>query len=166
MALALLQTSNEDVEPIVDSYLLGTPTPEYRMAYVRYLVGAQRLPAAYAQTVRLNNQAPGFADAWLLRGSLEAQNKQDAAAEAALQGGVGVAPGDDVDALVGTFGEQISRMLEHPRALLARQHPGQDRRTNARLFAWLKAPIALSVFPCPALGHSSILVGVLRVALG
>lgn len=54
------------------------------MAYVRYLIGAQRLPAAYAQTVLLNNQAPAFADGWLLRGSLEAQNKQNAAAEAAL----------------------------------------------------------------------------------
>ena len=84
LALALLQTSNENVEPIVDSYLSGAPIPEYRMAYVRYLVGAQRLPAAYAQTLLLNNQAPTFADGWLLRGSLEVQNKQNAAAEAAL----------------------------------------------------------------------------------
>ena len=84
LALALMQTSNENLEPIIDNYLLGTPTPEYRMAYVRYLVGAQRLPAAYAQTVLLNSQAPSFADGWLLRGSLEAQNKQNAAAEAAL----------------------------------------------------------------------------------
>ena len=84
LALALLQTSNEDVEPIVNSYLLGTPTPEYRMAYIRYLVSAQRLSLAYAQTVQLNNQAATFADGWLLRGSLEAQNKQNAAAEAAL----------------------------------------------------------------------------------
>ncbi len=85
LALALLQSSNEDVEPIVDSYLLGTPTPEYRMAYVRYLVGAQRLPAAYAQTVLLNQQEPSFADGWLLRGSLAAQNKQNAEAETALK---------------------------------------------------------------------------------
>lgn len=85
LALALLQSSSEDVEPIVDSYLLGKPTPEYRMAYVRYLVGAQRLPAAYAQTVLLNQQEPSFADGWLLRGSLEAQNKQNAEAEAALK---------------------------------------------------------------------------------
>ena len=84
LALALLQTSNEDVELIVDGYLLGTPTPEYRMAYIRYLVSAQRLSLAYAQTVQLNNQAATFADGWLLRGSLEAQNKQNAAAEAAL----------------------------------------------------------------------------------
>ncbi len=84
LALALLQTSDQDVEPIVSSYLLGTATPEYRMAYVRYLVGAQRLPAAYEQTVALNTRYPTFADAWLLRGSLEAQNKQSAAAEAAL----------------------------------------------------------------------------------
>ncbi len=84
LALALLQTSNEPVEPIVDSYLLGAPTPEYRMAYVRYLVSAQRFTAAYAQTLLLNIQAPTFADGWLLRGSLEAQNKQNAAAEAAL----------------------------------------------------------------------------------
>lgn len=90
LALALLQTTNEDVEPIVDSYLLGTPTADYRMAYVRYLVGTQRLTRAYAQTVLLNNQAPTFADAWLLRGSLEAQNKQDAAAEAALKTYVGL----------------------------------------------------------------------------
>ncbi len=84
LALALLQSSSEDVEPIIDSYLLGKPMPEYRMAYVRYLVGAQRLPAAYAQTVLLNSQSPLFADGWLLRGSLEAQNKQNAAAESAL----------------------------------------------------------------------------------
>ena len=84
LALALLQTPNQGVESIVSGYLLGTPTPEYRMAYVRYLVGAQRLPAAYEQTVALNTQSPTFADGWLLRGSLEAQNKQNTAAEAAL----------------------------------------------------------------------------------
>ena len=84
LALALLQTPNQGVESIVSGYLLGTPTPQYRMAYVRYLVGAQRLPAAYEQTVALNTQSPTFADGWLLRGSLEAQNKQNAAAEAAL----------------------------------------------------------------------------------
>lgn len=84
LALALLQTSNAEAEPIVSNYLLGTPTPEYRLAYVRYLVGAQRLPAAYAQVVLLNSQAPTFADGWLLRGSLDAQNNQNTAAEAAL----------------------------------------------------------------------------------
>lgn len=84
LALALLQTSSEDVEPIVSSYLLGPATPEYRMAYVRHLVGAQRLPAAYAQTLILNTQSPTFADGWLLRGSLELQDKKNAAAQSAL----------------------------------------------------------------------------------
>ena len=84
LALALLQTSSEDVEPIVSSYLLGPATPEYRMAYVRHLVGAQRLAAAYEQTLVLNTQSPAFADGWLLRGSLELQDKKNAAAEIAL----------------------------------------------------------------------------------
>lgn len=84
LALALLQTSGADVENIVTTYLDGKPTPEYRLAYIRYLVGAQRMPAAYEQTQTLNAQAPTYAEAWLVRGSIELQNKKSEAAAAAL----------------------------------------------------------------------------------
>ncbi len=84
LALALMQPAAAGVEPIVTRYLAGQPAPEYRIAYVRYLVGARRLDDAYEQTQLLNAQAPTFPDGWLLRGSLELQMKKNDAAATAL----------------------------------------------------------------------------------
>jgi tetratricopeptide (TPR) repeat protein len=84
LALALLQISQQDVESIVNRYLLGAPAPEYRMAYIRYLVGAERIKSAYEQTLLLNTQAPDNIDGWLLRGSLEIQGNKFVAADQAL----------------------------------------------------------------------------------
>lgn len=85
LALALLQSAAQsEMEPIVTTYLAGTPAPEYRVAYLRYLVSVQRIPAAYTQALALTTHHPAFADGWLLRGSLEAQEKQADAAQASL----------------------------------------------------------------------------------
>ncbi len=84
LALALLPSSAGDVESIVTDYLASKPAPEYRVAYIRYLVGVQRLAAAYEQTQLLTTQAPTFAEGWLLRGSLEFQDKKNDAAAAAF----------------------------------------------------------------------------------
>ena len=84
LALALMQSAAADVEPIVTRYLAGQPAPEYRVAYVRYLVGARRLEEAYEQTLLLTTQAPTFPDGWLMRGSLELQMKKNEAAATAL----------------------------------------------------------------------------------
>lgn len=132
LALALLQTSNQDVESIVSNYLLGAPTPEYRLAYLRFLVGAQRLPAAYEQTVALNTQSPDFADGWLLRGSLEAQNRQNTAAEAALTTYVKLrAPADgDLDP------QEMDRPLVTAHVLLAQLAEQAGRYDDA--LAYLK----------------------------
>ena len=84
LALALLQASVADAEGIVADFLAGTPTPEYRVAYIRYLVGVQRMAAAYEQTLVLTAQTPNFAEGWLLRGSLELQDKKNETAATAL----------------------------------------------------------------------------------
>ena len=84
LALALLQPLPAASEPIVVRYLASQSAPEVRMGYTRYLVGAQRLDDASAQAKRLTTQTPLFADGWLIRGSLELQERKFAEAEESL----------------------------------------------------------------------------------
>jgi tetratricopeptide (TPR) repeat protein len=84
LALSILTVSQENLEPIIQRYLDGTPHAEFRVAYIRYLMGAQRDADAGVQMQRLTEEKPDFAEAWLLRGTLDFQHKKYAEAEAAL----------------------------------------------------------------------------------
>ena len=85
LALALLGTAAPDAESLVQSYLAGKPSAEFRVAYIRYLVGAQRIGHAYAQALQLTRQSPNYADGWLLQGSIELQESKFQEAEATLR---------------------------------------------------------------------------------
>ncbi|OYU45756.1 MAG: hypothetical protein CFE44_05825 [Burkholderiales bacterium PBB4] len=90
LALALVAHAPSEAEPMVLAYLSNRPTPEYRMGYIRYLIGKQRTVDAYGQVIETNVQSPDFPDAWLLRGSLEIQNKKNAEAQVSLDTYVGL----------------------------------------------------------------------------
>ena len=84
LATALIRPKAPAAEAMVRTYLTRKPTAVVRMAYARSLINAQRYAEAYAQTLALTKERPDFADAWLMRGSLELQDTKLALAESSL----------------------------------------------------------------------------------
>lgn len=85
LALNLMEAKGAQAEPLLLKYLGGKPMPELRMAYARRLIDSTRYTEALAQMRTLTQQAPAFADGWLIKGSLEFQEKKLAEAEASLK---------------------------------------------------------------------------------
>ncbi len=84
LSLNLLDYQFEAAQALLAAYLQGRPLPEVRMGYARKLIDLHRYPQALAQVERINQEQPEFADAWLVRGSIEFQNQALAKAEASL----------------------------------------------------------------------------------
>lgn len=80
LALALMGPKAPLAESIVKQYL-GTPEnrpkPEIRLLYARTLLTNARFNEALAQALKLSQDAPDFAQGWLILGSLQYQNSQD-----------------------------------------------------------------------------------------
>lgn len=85
LALNLMEAKTPAAEAVVRKYLAGKAIPEIRMAYGRTLIGAQRYSEALEQMKVLNQQKPEFPDAWLVRGSLELQDRGNTVAEKSLK---------------------------------------------------------------------------------
>lgn len=85
LALGLWDAKSPAAQSLLEHYLARKASPEIRMAYVRRLLGAQRGSEAYEQTVKATQESGDYADAWLVRGSLEFQDKKNDAAQASLQ---------------------------------------------------------------------------------
>lgn len=85
LALALMDAKLPEGEEMIRKTLAGKPSPEIRMAYIRRLLDAQRNAEAYSQVLTLTQQSPEFADGWIVRGSLEVQDKKAVTAEASLK---------------------------------------------------------------------------------
>jgi len=86
LALELMDPSQPQAEPIVKRYLEGPKAqPEMRIAYARVLVEGRRYADATAELAKLTAAKPELPEPWLLLGSLQAQARQDAAAEASLR---------------------------------------------------------------------------------
>ncbi|AMO22756.1 tetratricopeptide repeat protein [Ramlibacter solisilvae] len=82
LALELMEPKRPEAEPLVKRYLEGPqPMPELRMAYARALVDAQRYSEAAQQLQAVTAAKPDYPEAWLVQGSLQLQENQDAAAE-------------------------------------------------------------------------------------
>lgn len=85
LALALMGPNSPEAETILKGYLSHKPLPEMRMAYSRVLLGEQRYADSYAQMLLLSSEKPDFADAWLVRGTLELQDKKWKQSESSLK---------------------------------------------------------------------------------
>jgi tetratricopeptide (TPR) repeat protein len=85
LALALMDAKLPEGEEMIRKTLAGKPSAEIRMAYIRRLLDAQRNGEAYSQLLLLTQLAPEFPDGWIVRGSLEMQDKKTTAAEASLK---------------------------------------------------------------------------------
>ncbi len=84
LALDLMSPKLPQAEALVLAYLEGKPAPEIRMDYARALLDAQRYAEASEQLRRVTTEWPQFADAWLVQGSLQAQDNKLAEAEKSL----------------------------------------------------------------------------------
>ena len=85
LALELMDPKFPQAEPMVRRYLEGKPLPELRMAYARALLDAQRYSEAARQLQVVTAEKPEYPEAWLVQGTLQLQDNQDAAAEASLK---------------------------------------------------------------------------------
>ena len=85
LAIALIDPSAPAAEALVRKYLADKPVPELRMAYTRNLLITQRYAEAAAQMQVLTKESPEYPEAWLVRGSLELEEKKLAPAENSLK---------------------------------------------------------------------------------
>ena len=86
LALEAMGPATPLAEPMVRKYLAGkNASPMVRLAYARALAANQRYSDAATQLAVVTSQQPDLADAWLLKGSLHAQQNELPEAEKALQ---------------------------------------------------------------------------------
>ena len=87
MAIELMDPTLPAAEALVLQQLSQTAgaQTELRFAYARNLIGLQRYPDALAQLQTITRTQADFAQAWLLLGSLQLQEKQAINAEAAFK---------------------------------------------------------------------------------
>ena len=84
LALALMDPKLPAAEAIVRRHVQGKARAEVRMDYARALLNSQRYAESAVQIKMVTDERPDYAQAWLLRGILEQQNKQAQAAEQSL----------------------------------------------------------------------------------
>jgi tetratricopeptide (TPR) repeat protein len=128
LALELMDPKLPEAEALVRKYLAGDPLPELRMGYARALVDAQRYPESLQQLQMVTAQRPELAEAWLLQGSLLAQENRLEPAEAALKRYVDLAQRD-------TAAEERGRGLAQ--AYLALAQIAEKRQDFTASAAWL-----------------------------
>ena len=85
LAINLMDPKQPQAEAIVRRHLQGKPRPELRMDFARALLNAQRYSEASQQLALLTAEKPDYAQAWLVRGLLEQQDRKTAEAEKSLQ---------------------------------------------------------------------------------
>jgi tetratricopeptide (TPR) repeat protein len=85
LALSLMDPKLPQAEAIVKKYLDGRPRIEIRMDYARALLSRHRHMESAAQLNQITSEKPDYAQAWLVKGLLEMQNKESATAEKSLR---------------------------------------------------------------------------------
>ncbi|MEO8654577.1 MAG: tetratricopeptide repeat protein [Ramlibacter sp.] len=128
LALELMDPGFPQAEPLVRRYLEGKPLPEFRMAYARALLDAQRYSDAARQLQVVTTEKPDYPEAWLVQGTLQLQDNQDAAAEASLKRYIELAQAQ-------RSGDRRSRGLAQ--AYLSLSRIAEKRKDFALAGAWL-----------------------------
>jgi len=128
LALELMEPKLPQAEVIVKRYMEGKPLPEMRMGYARALLDAQRYGEAAQQLKIVTAEKPDYPEAWLVQGTLQLQDNQDAAAEASLKRYIELAQAQRA-------GEEKSRGLAQ--AYLSLSRIAEKRKDFAMAGAWL-----------------------------
>jgi tetratricopeptide (TPR) repeat protein len=128
LALELMDPKLPQAESIVRRYLEGKPLPELRMGYARALLDGQRYAEASKQLQVITAEKPDYPEAWLVQGTLQLQDNQDAAAEASLKRYIELAQSQRT-------GEERSRGLAQ--AYLSLSRIAEKRKDYPLAGAWL-----------------------------
>ena len=130
LALSVMDKSVPLAESIVRKYLAGQAALDVRMGYARALLTAQRYAESTAQLRMVTAERPDFAQAWLVLGSLELQDKKPIAAEASLKRHVELVLGQG-----GGPSEESSRSLAQ--AYLSLAQIAEQRKDLPLAESWL-----------------------------
>ena len=84
LALSMMNPDSPQAENLVKQHL-PFARPEFRMAYIKSLLNAQREDDAKQQLLLIRTQTPDYADAWLIDGALALQSGQLDLADKQLQ---------------------------------------------------------------------------------
>lgn len=84
LALTLFGSGTNEAESVVLRYLDHKPRFEVRMDYATALLGRQRYAESAMQLEQVTSEKPDYARAWLIKGTLEQQNRQPDQAQASL----------------------------------------------------------------------------------
>ena len=131
LALNLVDPKMPQAEAIVRKHLEGKPRVEVRMDYARVLLNAQRYAESAAQLKAVTDERPDYAQAWLIKGTLEQQNKQPAAAEQSLRRYIELASAQ----AAGADAQETSRGLTQ--AYLTLSEIAEQKKDYAAAQAWL-----------------------------
>jgi len=85
LCVNLLDVDFDSAQALLTPYLAAKAAPEIQMGYVRKLLDLQRYAQALSVVEALNVANPDYAQAWLVRGSIELQNQTTATAELSLK---------------------------------------------------------------------------------
>ncbi|HMS05497.1 MAG TPA: tetratricopeptide repeat protein [Burkholderiaceae bacterium] len=140
IALQAFDAKNSGAEALVRDYLTKNPDAfEAQLGYARALLGAHRYKDAVVELERLVQVRPGFAEAWLVLGSLQAEEKQEAKARVSLERYVEL-----TGAQKGEEAESSQRGLPQAYLTLARLADARGDRLEAeRWLARVDSPDAL-----------------------
>ena len=128
LALELMDPKLPQAEDVVKRYMEGKPLPEMRMGYARALLDQQRYGDASQQLKIVTTEKPDYPEAWLVQGTLQLQDNQDAPAEASLKRYIELAKSQ-------RSGEEKSRGLAQ--AYLSLSRIAEKRKDYAMAGAWL-----------------------------
>ena len=128
LALELMDPKVPQAEALVRRYMEGKPLPELRMGYARALLDTQRYAEAASQLKVVTAEKPDYPEAWLVQGTLQVQDNQDAPAEISLKRYVELAQAQ-------RSGEERSRGLAQ--AYLALSRIAEKRKDYTLAGAWL-----------------------------
>jgi tetratricopeptide (TPR) repeat protein len=128
LALDLLVAKYSAAESVVNTYLQGKPAVEFRMAMARYLLNEQRYTESAQQLIAITQVKPEFAEAWLVLGTLQVQDRQYDAAEKSLKQFIDLAP---------SLTPQDARQRSLAQAYLSMAQIAEKRKDFAGAEAWL-----------------------------
>jgi len=128
LALELMDSRLPEAEALVHRYMEGKPLPELRMGYARALLDLQRYGEAAKQLKIVTAEKPDYPEAWLVQGTLQVQDNQDAAAEVSLKRYIELAQAQRT-------GEERNRGLAQ--AYLSLSRIAEKRKDFALAGAWL-----------------------------
>jgi len=128
LAMEMMDVKQPAAEAIVKQYMQGKPTPAMRLAYVRAQLDDQRYAEATQQLQKLTTDQPDFGEAWLVLGTLQAQDNQLDTAEASLKKFLALPPAD---------GQTEQRSRATAQAYLALAQVAEKRKDYKAAENWL-----------------------------